>query len=192
MDIKKLIPWNWFKKEEEENATTVPVRYSGGQEVASYSPMAQLHQEIDRLFSSALRDFGLSPSIFGTGFERLLPPAGGSSALLKPSVDIGATDTEYTISIEVPGVDVKDVELEIAGNALTVRGEKRQEKEDQDKNFYRVERSYGMFQRVLSLPEDADRENIKATSKNGVLTIRMPRRPQPREDVKRIEISDGE
>ena len=111
--------------------------------------------------------------------------------MLKPTLDLSATDKEYTIAVEIPGVDEKDVKLEIANDILTIRGEKKHEKEEKDKNFYRVERSYGSFQRVLSLPEDADQEAVKATFKRGVLTISMPRKAMPQTDVRKIEIKNA-
>ena len=88
----------------------------------------------------------------------------------------------------MPGVDEKDVKVEIANDTLTIRGEKKQEKEENHKNYYRMERSYGSFQRVLSLPEDADQEGVSATFKNGVLTVTMPRKAAPQANVRRIEI----
>jgi len=186
MDIKKLAPWNWFKKEEEDSSATVPVKRVDQQgavtEGGSDHPIVQLHREMDRLFDNAFRGFGLSP------FKSDLFTPLTASGLLKPQVDIGATDKEYSITLEVPGVDEKDVTVEIANNTMTIRGEKKQEKEEKEKNYYRVERSYGSFQRVLSLPEDADQDDVKATFKKGVLTIKMPRKSLPQADVKQIEI----
>ncbi len=186
MDIKKLAPWNWFKKEEEQSDAGVPVRR--GDALAQYpqggagNSMVQLHREVDRLFENAFRGFGLGP--LRSDFFSPLTGEG----LLKPRVDIGAADKEYSITVEVPGVSEKDVKVEISGNTMTIRGEKKQEKEEKDKNFYRVERSYGSFQRVLSLPEDADQEDVKATFNKGVLTIKMPRKALLESDVKQIEI----
>ena len=103
-------------------------------------------------------------------------------------MDIGANDKEYTITVEVPGVSEKDVQVEVSNNIMTIKGEKKQEKEEKDKDFYRIERSYGSFQRVLSLPEDADQTDIKATFKNGILKVRMPRRTLPATEVKQIDV----
>ncbi len=74
---------------------------------------------------------------------------------------------------------------------MTIRGEKKQEKEEKDKNYYRMERSYGSFQRVLSLPEDADQEGVAATFKNDVLTVTMPRKAAPQAHVRQIEIQSA-
>lgn len=188
MDLKKLAPWNWFKNEEE--SSVVPVRRAAGQtlspEHAALSPMIDLHREMNRIFDSAFRGFGLSP--FGS--ELFTPLT--ASGQLKPQVDISATDKEYCITVEVPGVSEKDVNLEIAENVMTIRGEKKQEKEDKGESYYRMERSYGSFQRVLSLPEDAVPEDVNAIFKNGVLTIRMPRREIPNVEVKKIEIKSAD
>lgn len=189
MDIKQFAPWNWFKKEEEEGGSTVPVLRADVPQAFTESgmlnPIVQLHREMDRLFDNAFRG-SLSPmrSDFFTPLT--------ASGLLKPQVDIGATDKEYSITVEVPGVDEKDVKVEIANNTLTIRGEKKQEKEEKDNNYYRIERSYGSFQRVLSLPEDAYQDGVKASFKKGVLTITMPRKALPKAEVKQIEIKSVE
>jgi len=190
MDIKKLAPWNWFKKEEEEGGGNVPVKMSEAQSAYSEggiaNPLVHLHREMDRLFENAFRGIGIPP------FRSDLFTPLSAAEMLKPQVDIGATDKEYTVTVEVPGVSQKDVKIEVADNTMTIRGEKKQEKKEKDKNYYRVERSYGSFQRVLSLPEDADQENIKAKFKDGVLTIKMSRKALPESAVKKIEIINAE
>jgi len=186
MDIKKLAPWNWFKKEEEESGATVPITRQERQSVfgenAPYHPMIQLHQEMDRLFENAFRGIGLSP--FSNEWSTPL----SASGLIRPQLDVAATDKEYSITVEVPGVSEKDVKIEIADNTLTIIGEKKQETEEKEKNYYRVERSYGSFKRVLSLPEDANQDDVKATFKSGVLSIKMPRKALQKTDLKKIEI----
>ncbi|HAY21299.1 MAG TPA: heat-shock protein Hsp20 [Desulfobacterales bacterium] len=188
MDIKKWIPWNWFKKEEEDAGKTLPVKRETAQERrgALASPLQQFHQEIDRLFEQAFRGFGLSPFWHD---RPLLPRL--AEGLLKPSLDLGATDKEYTVTVELPGVDEKDVRLEIVNDNLIIRGEKKQETEEKEKNYYRMERSYGSFERVLSLPEDADQDGVKATYKKGVLTVTLPRKALPQSEVKRIEVKSA-
>ncbi len=185
MDIKKLVPWNWFKKEEEDADKTLPIKRKGAQEQGGgfASPLQQFHQEIDRLFEQAFRGFGMIPF----GFERPLTPR-PADGMLKPILDVSASTKDYTVTVEIPGVDEKDVKLEVVNDTLTIRGEKKQETEETDENYYRMERSYGSFQRVLSLPEDVDQEGIKATFKKGVLKVRLPRKALPTSDVKLIEI----
>lgn len=177
MDIKKIAPWNWFKKENEDNGHTIPEKYNKDTENRySVRSLSVLHDEMDRLFDDFFNGLGLSPS-----FSR-------SGSVLKPRLDLSATDKEYTVSLEIPGVSEKDVNLELVHDTLIIRGEKKQKREEKKKNFYRLERSYGSFQRTLSLPEDADRDNIKADFKNGVLNITIPRMELPGTIAKQIEI----
>jgi HSP20 family protein len=185
MDIKKWSPWNWFRTEEEAAGRNVPVKRENAQDRsrAFTHPIQQFHQEIDRLFDQAFQGFG--PSSWGV--DRHLFP-GLADGFLKPTLDLGATDKEYSITVEMPGVDEKDIKLEIVNDTLTIRAEKKQETEEKEKNFYRLERSYGTFQRVLSLPDDADQDGVKATFKKGVLTLTLHRKALPKSDVKQIEV----
>ena len=172
IDFKKLAPWNWFKKEQEEQqrAASLPVQrndlpVAGG----PVSPILQLHREIDRLFDDAFRGFGFPA-------QGMPPWPSDLPDMLKPVVDIQETDKQYKISLEVPGVEEKDIQITLDNDVLMVRGEKRQEQEKKEGGFHRVERSYGNFQRVLNLPDNANQESIKAAFKNGVLTITMDKR----------------
>jgi len=188
MDIKKWVPWNWFKKEEEDAGEMVPVKRENAKEQGGMPahPLQQFHHEIDRLFDQTFRGFGLSPF----GFDQPLFPR-LAAGILKPTLDLGVTDKEYTITVEIPGVDEKGVKLEIINDTLTISGEKKQEKEEEEKSYYRMERSYGSFQRMLSLPEDADQDKVNATFKRGVLTVTMPRKALPKSDVKQIEVKSA-
>jgi HSP20 family protein len=178
MDIQRLNPWNWFRHEEDQSRN-VPMQRGVPQ---IYSPLAQLHSDIDRMFDGVFRGFGLPSMTIDNMLEK-------ENVLLRPKVDVASTDREYTITVEVPGVDEKDVKLELTPDGtLTISGEKKQEKEHKDKNFYRVERSYGSFHRTLSLPEDANADNVNAAFKNGVLTITCPRKAIAQTPAKRIEI----
>ncbi|ABK18537.1 Hsp20/alpha crystallin family protein [Syntrophobacter fumaroxidans] len=182
MDFKKLAPWNWFKKEEEQQSANLPVqRYD---QPRHDNPVARFHQEIDRMFDHFFRGFGF-PSM---GVGREIAPMSGTE-WLKPMLDIAAGDKEYTITVELPGVDEKDVQLELQEDTLIIKGEKRQEKEEKDKNYYRMERSYGSFQRVLSLPEDAEQEGINAAYKHGILTITIPRKARAVAKPKQVVIN---
>lgn len=173
MNIQKYNPFNWFK---EEDAQSKSLPSLGN----AQHPFLQLHQEIDRLFTDAFKNFALPSLDLGHTF--------GSSALLKPNVDISESEKAYTIKVEVPGVNEKDIKLEVSDRTLMISGEKKLENEKKDKNFYRVESSYGSFQRVLSLPEDVNADNIEAEFKNGVLNLTLPRKALPKSDIKRIEI----
>ena len=181
MDLKKLAPWNWVKKEEEQQATTLPVRRHG--QLRAYSPISQFHQELDRMFENFFRGFGFPAMGLGREDAPLAP-----AEWLKPTLDVAAGDKEYTITVELPGVEERDVQLELSEDTLIIRGEKKQEKEEKEKNYYRMERSYGSFQRVLSLPDDADQEGVSAAYKNGVLTITVPRKAGQKKEVRRIPV----
>ena len=177
-DLKKWAPWNWFKKEQDadQGAGNVPVaktNLSTNPPSPSLDPLLQLHREVDRLFDDAFRGFG-------GRWPRLTLPTVASEwrGLLRPALDIQESDKQYRITLEAPGVDEKDIQLSLDDDVLWIRGEKRQEQEHKDGQFHRVERSYGSFQRALNLPEDANQDAIKASFKNGVLTVTIDKRSQ--------------
>ena len=137
------------------------------------------------MFDGVFRNFGLPSLNIGNLFDT-------ESALLRPHVDVASNEKEYTVTVEIPGVEEKDVKLELSNDGtLAIRGEKKQESAHKDKDFHRVERSYGSFLRTLSLPEDVNQDAIDAKFKNGVLTISMPRKALPQASSKRIEIKSG-
>lgn len=140
-------------------------------------PFAALQREFDRMFEDFL------PGLARAG-------NGGETALV-PKLDIGETDKAYELHVEVPGVAEKDVEVSVAGNILTIRGEKKAETETKDKNMLRVERSYGSFYRAMTLPPDADVDKIAATSKDGVLRISIPKATSGEAKPKKVEIRKG-
>ena len=92
-----------------------------------------------------------------------------------PSVDISETDTAYLIKGEIPGVKKEDVKVTIENGMLTIRGERKQEKEEKGKKFHRVECSYGSFMRSFQVPDDADEDSVKAEFKGGMLNITLPK-----------------
>lgn len=186
MELKKLAPWNWFKNEEEGDHS-VPVKHDEKKPLypgRHHDPMLQIHRDIDHLFDQFFRGWGM-PRM--GGFGHLGDFAGDT--LLRPKVDLSGADKEYQLTVEIPGVSEKDVSVDISNNVMTIKGEKKLEKEEKEKNYYRIERSYGSFQRVLSLPEDVDQDGIKASFNNGVLTITMPRKALPKGEVKQVEIT---
>ncbi len=170
MNLQKLSPWNWFKREEQESGSgeLLPARGGG-------DPLSRMHREMDRLFE----DF------FGA-FDK--PSDRHPGLMLRPSIDIAESKKAYRISVEVPGVDEEDIDLTLDGDALVISGEKRQESEDDEDGYHRVERSYGSFRRVLTLPTDADPDGISAKFRKGVLMIEIPRTREGNGGRKRIEI----
>lgn len=181
MDLKKLAPWNWFKKEEEQHSPPIGIQKSG--ELMHHNPVAQFHRDIDRLFDGFFRSFGSLIPAAGRDFS-----PGNSDGWLRPTLDISAADHEYTVSVELPGIDENDVQLELSDDTLLIRGEKKHEKEEKERDYYRIERSYGSFRRVLSLPEDANQDGISAAFKKGILTITIPRKPVATAKIKQIEV----
>jgi HSP20 family protein len=184
MDTNKLNPWNWLKKEDEEIATLpTKQRKSGQQDSPMPSSLRSLHDEIDRLFDKAFHGINFPSSLFDKESFSML-----KEGTLKPNVDISGTDTEYTITAELPGMTDEDISIELKGDALVLKGEKRQEKKSEEEGYYRVERSYGSFLRVLNIPQDADAEGIKAKYENGVLAITLPRKVEAIPETKKISI----
>ena len=105
-----------------------------------------------------------------------------------PSVDIAETNEEIVVKAELPGMTKEDVNISITDNILTLKGEKKQEKEVKEENYHRIERSYGSFQRSFTLPVKIQHEKVKATFKDGVLNISIPKAEEVK--PKQIEITE--
>ncbi|GAB4275164.1 MAG: Hsp20/alpha crystallin family protein [Candidatus Rifleibacteriota bacterium] len=183
MNWKKLAPWNWFKKEEEE--AKIPVSKDSDVVQHAGNQMVEFQNQVNNLFNAFLKAF--SPQ-FSKSF---LTNEGIWNGFLKPTLDIAADEKNYTTTVELPGVDPSEVKIELRQNNLYITGEKKQEQEFKDREHYRLERSYGMFRRVLTLPEDADLEKIEASFKNGVLTVKIPRIALPESECRNIEVKTG-
>ncbi len=183
MNIKRYAPWNWFKNEEQQD---VPVQ--NVQHPSSITPVSHLHAEIDRLFNDAFRGMAGHSLLSDWGGSRVWPEL--ASIALKPNLDIKENEDHYTISAELPGVAREDVNIEVSGNTLTVSGEKQQEKKEERENYHCIERSYGSFERVLTLPDDANPDSIDAKFKDGVLTINIKRQAveSTKEEGRKIEV----
>jgi len=105
-----------------------------------------------------------------------------------PRVDMAESDNEIQITAELPGVDKDNIDVSVSQDRLTIRGEKNKEKEIQEKGYYRLERSYGSFQRNLSLPCEVESDKVNASFKNGVLTVRLPKSAAAREKTRKIPV----
>jgi len=143
----------------------VPVKQSAPA-LATPDIWRSLRTEMDRLFDNFTGRFGVTP---------FLPRFDTSLSLPSPAVDITEEEGAFKLSAEVPGMSEKDIDVSLSGDTLTIKGEKRQEREEKGDNRYLSERSYGAFQRSFSLPEDVDREDIAASFDKGVLTVTLPR-----------------
>jgi HSP20 family protein len=155
--------------------------------VAPAWPFGSLRREIDRLFD----DFAAGPwrSPFRRAMSDVEPFWRGETSWAKvPAVDVADAANAYEITAELPGIDEKNVEVKYADGVLTIKGEKRDEKEEKRKDYYLSERHYGSFQRSFSVPDGVDADKIAATFKNGVLSVTLPKTPEAQKKEKQIEI----
>jgi HSP20 family protein len=164
MAITDLAPWRWGEKK-------VPVRRD------MTEPFHDFQERMNDMFDRFFNEVSLAP--FG---------GWGNEGTFQPRIDVGETETEIKISAELPGLDEKDIEVSLAHDMLTISGEKKEEKEDKGKNYYRIERSYGSFRRSLRLPTEVEQDKVDATFKNGVLTITLPKTPEAQQSTKKITI----
>jgi len=170
MALKELVPWRWggLRRLEEEDRPFLAFRRE----------IEPLHREIDRLFEDFWR---------GATRQSLLPEPWALGEVA-PRVDETEDEKAYHVTVELPGMDEKDVEVVMSEGMLTIRGEKKQEQEEKGKDFYRKERTYGSFRRVLPIPGEIDESKIAASFKKGLLTIDLPKTEQARKKVKHIEV----
>lgn len=165
MSIRDLVPWSRRK-------SSVPVRSEG------MDLFLDFQRDINQLFD---RFFG---GIFPAAFEDFDLPLTGFS----PRVDVAETDEEVQVAVELPGMNEKEIEVTLDGEALRIRGEKKSENERKDGQVFRSERYYGAFDRVVPIPCEVEREKVDAEFKNGVLTITLPKTEASRSRRKKIEI----
>lgn len=146
------------------------------------SPLSELHREVDRLFDEFMG--GFRPWRSRVGFW------GDGEGELVPRVDVSESDKEVVVTADLPGIDEKDIDVTLSNGVLTIKGERKAEKEEKDekKSYHRVERSYGLYSRSIALPGEVDENKVKADFAKGVLTIRMPKTDRAKSRVKKISI----
>jgi HSP20 family protein len=161
----------------------------GGYGSGPFSTMRRITEEMDRLFDSF--GFGRSffPSEFGQGALSYGEPQ-GAVALWAPHVDVVERDGKLLISADLPGVKKEDVKVEINQDAVTIQGQRHQERTSSDRGYYQSERSYGSFYRSIPLPEGANTENASATFRDGVLQIEV-QAPSQQSRGRTLEIKDA-
>jgi HSP20 family protein len=164
MSVRDLIPWG-----RSNNRAPAVYRDDGR------SPFLSLHREMNRMFDDFFRDFDMRLPM-GAGFS------GGW-----PHMDLSETDKEVTITAELPGMEEKDVELLLEDGLLTLKGEKRAESEDKERQL--SERYYGRFERRIPLDAEVQADKAEARFRNGVLTVTLPKNPDARPKGRRIAIS---
>jgi HSP20 family protein len=150
-------------------------------------PFDNLRRDVERLFDDFDRSYLRSPfrrSIFD--IEPFLRREFSWGAA--PAVDIFEKEDSYEITAEVPGIDAKNIELEISSSGLTIKGEKRERKEEKKKDDYLQERRFGAFERRFALPQGVDTDKIEARFDKGVLTITLPKTSEARRAEKKVEV----
>ncbi len=147
--------------------------------------LAEVRQEINRVFDR----FGRSswPDLWHSlGVDKALQ---GIQTDVSTRVDIAETDKAFEISAELPGMDENDVEITVSNGNIVIKGEKRKKQETKEKDYHRIERSYGRIRRSLPMPQGVDEENISAKFKKGVLTIVLPKTKKARKEQRKIQIN---
>ena len=153
----------------------------------AWRPFESLFREVDRLFEGFDRDFLRSP------FRRSvldIEPFWRRQLIwgAVPTVDIVEKDNAYEVMAELPGLDEKNVEVKLANGGLTIKGEKREEKEEKKKDYHLHERHFGSFERCFRVPEGVDTDKVEANFNKGVLTVTLPKRPKAQRLEKNIEV----
>ncbi len=160
--LKSLIPW-------QSNARSL-------QPQKSMDPFVSFRQAVDRMFDDFFEGFG----------HRALSAGQGGS--MTPTIDVADQDNALVVTAELPGLDENDFEVTLAGDVLTIKGEKKSETENNTGGAYYLERRYGAFSRSLRLPFEAPDEGIEARYDKGVLTIKVPKPAEAKQQAKRIEV----
>lgn len=162
------------------NRDLTPWSRGGGLTPFGRDPFLSFRREMDRLFD----DF-FTPSSETRSFAA---PGAAAASAIQPSIDVDETEQAYTVTAELPGIAEQDVELNLADNALTISGEKRSERnEDQGGRRY-SERSFGRFSRTIPFPTEVDADRVEAAYRNGVLTITLPKNEKAKDKTRKIEI----
>ncbi len=150
------------------------VRFKPEREISAWTPfrdLVNMQREVGHLFDSLFAD---------------VDGRGNFVASWSPRADVIENNEAYVIKAELPGVNKNDVKITLHENVLTIKGEKKQEKEENGKNFHRVERSYGSFERSFTLPAEVKNDKIDAAYKDGILTITLPKAEEAK--PKEIEV----
>jgi HSP20 family protein len=129
-----------------------------------FRDLVTLREKMNRLFEDAVTSRGEEKDLIASTWT--------------PAVDIYETENDLILSAEIPGIDEKDVEIKVEDNTLSIKGERKFEKETKEENYHRIERSYGSFYRSFTLPNYIDQDKIQAVHENGVLKITMPKKTE--------------
>ena len=173
-----------------ETVTKLPIEQAKPSAASSvpqmWQPFESLRNEIDRLFQDFGRGFWrpFGRSLFAA--EPLFPRE--LTLATMPAVDVVESEKAYELTAELPGMDEKNVEVKVVNGTLTIKGEKQEEKEEKNKDYYLHERNFGSFERSFGIPEGVDADKIEAIFKKGVLTVTLPKKPEAQKPAKKIEV----
>jgi HSP20 family protein len=173
-----------------EPATKLPIKTDAPSapqqaKITDWRPFETLRNQVDRLF----RDFetGFQQTPLYRDIDSFLRRDLGFSAT--PAIDVVEKDNAYEVTAELPGLDVKNIDLQLSDGVLTIRGEKNEEKEEKTKDRYVSERRYGSFRRSLQVPASVEADRIEASYKSGVLTVLLPKSAEAQKKQKTIPIT---
>jgi HSP20 family protein len=171
-----------------ENITKLPIKTGGmGLSPMPWMPFDGFRREMDRLFDNL--DGGFWRAAFPRSLYGMAPMARAEPTwTAAPAVDVVETDKAYEIVAEMPGMDEKNVEVNFANGILTIKGEKKEGKEETKKDYYLRERTFGAYQRAFQVPDVVDAEKIEATFQKGVLTVRLPKSMDMQKAPKKIAV----
>jgi HSP20 family protein len=163
--MRNLVPW---RRQSREMTTSQ----------GTDDPFYGLWQDVNRVFDDFFSEGDMVPSRSGRAFS--------------PTVDVVESDSAIEVMAELPGLDEKDVEISLGRDQLTIRGEKKQEREEKRQGFSRLERSYGSFSRTITLPHDlVDADKAEARFEKGVLTVKLPKQENAPQLSRRIPVKTG-
>ena len=121
-------------------------------------------------------------------FDERLTRTGEEAREWLPSVDVAETEKDIVVRAEIPGIDPKDIDISLANDVLTIKGEKKQEKEEKEENYHLVERSYGAFTRSVRLPGEVRNDRISASYKDGILKVTLPKSEETKKKEIKIKV----
>lgn len=152
-----------------------------------WSPFESLRREVDRLFDN-FHPFGWRVPSTRSIFDLEMPRLTRTAWPVAPAIDLAEKGTEYEITAELPGIDEKDIDIKLVNQTLTIKGEKKEAREEKEKDYYLSERRFGSFQRSFQLPEGIDTDKIEANFTKGVLTVKLPKTAAAQKAEKKITV----
>lgn len=173
----KLTNWLPFKKQEDEQSD---------QSGSGTAPLENLRNEVNQLFDRFFEGKGGEKT--GSSLQRKSFFGDFSPASFSPSIDLTDEPNSVKVTAELPGLSANDIDVTFQNGSLLLKGQKEYEKTDEDEGYYRAERAYGSFSRVIPIPTDVEADGAEANFQNGVLTVKLPKTGESRSE-KKVEIS---